>query len=239
MLASITCLLNFSRSAFLADCISVHAVIAHTRWATHGDPATRNSHPQSSSAGNDLLVVLQQSLLEQGFTFESDTDTEVIPKLEKFVFDKEIEGGDQTVMFSEVVLEVMRNLEGAYGIIFKSRRGCPLLLGVKNNGTSYNNMEFISKTSHPKDFFLSSDSHALVEHTKNVLMIEENEVVDIKDGGVTILKFQQGKQKDGKPLSSPASMQRALSILEMEVEQICRVNMNIICRKKFTSNQNP
>ncbi|KAJ0456223.1 putative nucleophile aminohydrolase [Helianthus annuus] len=100
-------------------------------------------------------------------------------------------------------------------------------------------MEFISKTSHPKDFFLSSDSHALVEHTKNVLMIEENEVVDIKDGGVTILKFQQGKQKDGKPLSSPASMQRALSILEMEVEQICRVNMNIICRKKFTSNQNP
>ncbi|KAJ0456222.1 putative nucleophile aminohydrolase [Helianthus annuus] len=75
--------------------------------------------------------VLQQSLLEQGFTFESDTDTEVIPKLEKFVFDKEIEGGDQTVTFSEVVLEVMMNLEGAYGIIFKSRRGCPLLLGVK------------------------------------------------------------------------------------------------------------
>ncbi|MFS8015311.1 putative glutamine amidotransferase type 2 domain, nucleophile aminohydrolase [Helianthus anomalus] len=191
------------------------------------------------------MQVLQQSLLEQGFTFESDTDTEVIPKLEKFVFDKAIEGDDQTVTFSEVVLGVTRNLEGAYGIIFKSRRSCPLLLGVKeyaeeqNNGTSYNNMEFISKSGHSKEFFLSSDSHGLVEHTKNVLMIEENEVVDIKDGGVTILKFQQGKQKDGKPLSSPASVQRALSILDMEVEQISRVNMNIICRKKFTSNQNP
>ncbi|MFS8015307.1 putative nucleophile aminohydrolase [Helianthus anomalus] len=77
----------------------------------------------------------------------------------------------------------MRNLEGAYGIVFKIRRGYPLLLGVKefkNNGTSYNNMEFISKSGHPKEFFLSSDSHALVEHTKKVLMIEENEVFDIK-----------------------------------------------------------
>ncbi|PWA51379.1 glutamine-fructose-6-phosphate transaminase (isomerizing) [Artemisia annua] len=232
----------------LEESFSVHAGIAHTRWATHGEPSPRNSHPQSSGAGNDFLVVhngvitnyevLKQSLLRHGFTFESETDTEVIPKLAKFVFDEANEGGDQTVTFSEVVLEVMRHLEGAYALIFKSKhypneliackRGSPLLLGVKefaeeqDNGTSYNGMKFISKNGHPKELFLSSDPHALVEHTKKVLVIEDGEVVHIKDGGVTILKFNHGKGKDGKSLSRPASVQRALSILEMEVEQISK-----------------
>ncbi|XP_076952136.1 glutamine--fructose-6-phosphate aminotransferase [isomerizing] 1-like [Bidens hawaiensis] len=231
----------------LKESFSVHAGIAHTRWATHGEPAPRNSHPQSSGAGNDFLVVhngvitnykvLQESLLRHGYTFESETDTEVIPKLAKFVFDKVNEGGGQTVTFCEVVLEVMRHLEGAYALIFKSKhypneliackRGSPLLLGVKefakgqSNGTSYNDMKFISKNGHPKELFLSSDAHALVEHTKKVLVIEDSEVVDIKDGGVTILKFDHGK-KDGKSHSIPASVQRALSILEMEVEQISK-----------------
>ncbi|KAI7745955.1 hypothetical protein M8C21_011761 [Ambrosia artemisiifolia] len=232
----------------LEESFSVHAGIAHTRWATHGEPAPRNSHPQSSGAGNDFLVVhngvvtnyevLKQSLLRHGYTFESETDTEVIPKLAKFVFDKANEGGDQTVTFSEVVLEVMRHLEGAYALIFKSKhypnelvackRGSPLLLGVKefaeeqNNGTSYNDTKFISKNGRPKELFLSSDPHALVEHTKKVLVIEDSEVVHIKDGGVSIVKFDEGKGKDGKSHSRPASVQRALSILEMEVEEISK-----------------
>lgn len=50
----------------------------------------------------------------------------------------------------------------------------------QNNGTSYNDMNFISKNGHPKELFLSSDPHALVEHTKKVLVIEDSEVVDIK-----------------------------------------------------------
>ncbi|XVE62157.1 hypothetical protein DITRI_Ditri06bG0096000 [Diplodiscus trichospermus] len=230
----------------LEESFSTHAGIAHTRWATHGEPAPRNSHPHTSGSGNDFLVVhngvitnykvLKETLVRHGFTFESETDTEVIPKLAKFVFDRANEEGDQAVSFSEVVLEVMRHLEGAYALIFKSRhypneliackRGSPLLLGVKElnedvcNGSAFHDAKFLSKNGNPKELFLSSDANALIEHTKKVLVIEDGEVVHLKEGGVSILKFNNDKGRNASSLSRPASVQRALSILEMEVEQI-------------------
>ncbi|KAJ4837227.1 hypothetical protein Tsubulata_008489 [Turnera subulata] len=231
----------------LEESFCVHAGIAHTRWATHGEPAPRNSHPQTSGPANDFVVVhngvvtnyevLKETLVRHGFTFESETDTEVIPKLAKFIFDKASEGeGSQTVAFCQVVSEVMRHLEGAYALIFKSRhypneliackRGSPLLLGVKElnedgkDGLAFNDAKFVSKNEHPRELFLSSDANAIVEHTKKVLVIEDGEVVHLKDGNVSILRFDIDKGRHGGSLSRPASVERALSILEMEVEQI-------------------
>ncbi|KAF8398173.1 hypothetical protein HHK36_017099 [Tetracentron sinense] len=244
----------------LVESFPSHAGIAHTRWATHGEPAPRNSHPQSSGAGNEFLVVhngvvtnyqvLKETLVRHGFTFESETDTEVIPKLAKFVFDKaNEEEGDQTVTFSQVVLEVMRHLEGAYALIFKSphypneliacKRGSPLLLGVKeltedrSNGASFHDVKFLTKNGQPKELFFSSDANALVEHTKKVLVIEDGEVVHLKDGGVSILKFDHDKGKNSGSLTRSASVQRALSVLEMEVEQINKGNYEHYMQKEI------
>lgn len=230
----------------LDESFDVHAGIAHTRWATHGEPSPRNSHPQTSGAGNEFVVVhngvitnyevLKQTLIRHGFIFESDTDTEVIPKLAKYVFDKANEEGDETITFSQVVLEVMRHLEGAYALIFKSRnypnelvackRGSPLVLGVKDlsedasSAASFLDLKFLSQNGHPKEVFLSSDASALVEHTKKVLVIEDSELVHIKDGRISVFRYDSDKGKRGSAHTRLLSVQRALSTLEMEVEQI-------------------
>ncbi|XVF22897.1 hypothetical protein REPUB_Repub12eG0210200 [Reevesia pubescens] len=143
----------------------------------------------------------------------------------------------------------MRHLEGAYALIFKSRhypneliackRGSPLLLGVKelsedmSSGASFLDLKFISENGHPKEFFLSSDASAVVEHTKKVLVIEDGEVVHLKDGGVSVLKFENDKGKRGNALSRPSSVQRALSFLDMEVEQINKGNYEHYMQKEI------
>ncbi|XP_024516322.1 glutamine--fructose-6-phosphate aminotransferase [isomerizing] 2 isoform X1 [Selaginella moellendorffii] len=259
-------------------CFSNHAGIAHTRWATHGLPSPRNSHPQSSGAGNDFLVVhngiitnymvLKETLLRHGFEFESETDTEVIPKLAKFVHDRLSEGKHlglvshlmrplfnffaeaADVSFTQVVMEVMRQLEGAYALIFKSphypnelvscKRGSPLLLGVKDTGEEYAKADAFEADlttangiKKPKEIFLASDAAAVVEHTKRVMVIEDNEVVHIKDGNISIFKFDSDKARKPGGLSRPASVQRALSLLELEVEQIKKGNYEHYMEKEI------
>ncbi|NWZ70287.1 GFPT1 aminotransferase, partial [Acrocephalus arundinaceus] len=127
----------------------VHLGIAHTRWATHGEPNPVNTHPQRSDKNNEFIVIhngiitnykdLQKFLESKGYDFESETDTESIVKLVKYMYDNR---DSDDISFSTLVERVIQQLEGAFALVFKSvhypgqavgtRRGSPLLIGVRS-----------------------------------------------------------------------------------------------------------
>nr|AAI63281.1 Glutamine-fructose-6-phosphate transaminase 2 [Danio rerio] len=129
--------------------LDTHFGIAHTRWATHGEPSPLNSHPHRSDKNNEFVVIhngiitnykeLKKYLGSKGYEFESDTDTEVIPKLIKYLYDNR---ENDYVSFSTLVERVIKQLEGAFALVFKSihfpgeavatRRGSPLLIGIRS-----------------------------------------------------------------------------------------------------------
>lgn len=123
--------------------------IAHTRWATHGPPSTRNCHPLRSDPTAEFSVVhngiitnsseIRLVLQKRGFTFESETDTETAAILAKYIYDSQ---PNKRISFTELVKGVLKELEGSFAFVFKSshypnevvtaRRGSPLLIGVKS-----------------------------------------------------------------------------------------------------------
>ncbi|XP_042897963.1 glutamine--fructose-6-phosphate aminotransferase [isomerizing] 2 isoform X2 [Parasteatoda tepidariorum] len=127
-----------------------HVGIAHTRWATHGAPSACNSHPQRSDPSNEFVCVhngiitnykdVKKFLLNHGHKFESETDTEVISKLILHLHQN-----NPHLSFRELVEQVILQLEGAFALVFKSkkypnecvatRRGSPLLVGIKSKTT--------------------------------------------------------------------------------------------------------
>ncbi|KAJ2946305.1 hypothetical protein O0L34_g12341 [Tuta absoluta] len=136
------------RSVELAveECVDSHCGIAHTRWATHGEPSCVNSHPQRSGDDNSFVVIhngiitnykeVKTFLEKKGYVFESQTDTEAIAKLVHHIYNQH-----KDYSFQELVEQVILQLEGAFALCFKSRhfpnecvatrRGSPLLVGIK------------------------------------------------------------------------------------------------------------
>ncbi|MCY4330034.1 MAG: glutamine--fructose-6-phosphate transaminase (isomerizing) [Endozoicomonadaceae bacterium] len=161
--------------------------IAHTRWATHGQPTAENAHPHCS--GGTIMVVhngiienhevLRQKLINAGYTFSSQTDTEVIAHLIAY-YQKE------NHPLSEVVKQAVTCLEGAYSIavmdrlspgkIIAARSGSPLVLGVGI-----------------EEYFIASDPLALLPVTHQFQFLEEGDLVEITTSQATIYD-QQGKQ---------------------------------------------
>ena len=174
--------------------ISGFTGIAHTRWATHGAPVTRNAHPHFSALGAEEPSValvhngiienheaLRTELQAAGFVFESQTDTEVIAHLIRHV-----SNGD----LLEAVQQTVRRLHGAYAIavfcrdephrIVAARQGSPLVIG---RGKEEN--------------FLASDALALAGTTDQIIYLEDGDVADLQLGNVWIMD-QAGKRVDRK-----------------------------------------
>jgi glucosamine--fructose-6-phosphate aminotransferase (isomerizing) len=153
--------------------------IGHTRWATHGPPTDVNAHPHISMDGSLALIhngiienydALKQELIKQGYVFKSETDTEVLVHLVDYI------GKKEKVWFGEALRMALSYVVGAYAIVAISkdfpnqmvaaRKSSPLVVGIGEEG----------------DFYLASDATPIVEYTKQVVYLEDEEIAVIKFG---------------------------------------------------------
>lgn len=163
--------------------------IGHTRWATHGEPSDVNAHPQVSNSGrisvvhNGIIenyISLKKFLLNKGFKFNSETDTEVVAQLIDYCYDGS---------FLEAVKKAVERLEGSYalGIICRDepdkliavKKDSPLILGTGDN-----------------ENYIASDIAAVLNKTKNVYRLHENEIAVIKKDSIDIYNREEKKRLD-------------------------------------------
>ena len=161
--------------------VAGHSGIGHTRWATHGAPNDTNAHPHYSAHGDIAMIhngiienydALKKELVNNGYEFKSDTDTEVLTYL---IDDIKKNAG---VSIGEAVRLALQQVVGAYAIVVISkdnpnqliaaRKSSPLVVGIGTEG----------------DFYLASDATPIVEYTKKVVYMEDEEiaVVDLNEG---------------------------------------------------------
>ena len=174
--------------------------IGHTRWATHGVPSDRNSHPHYSMDKSVAVVhngiienyqVLRKELEEKGYIFSSDTDTEVISQLIQDMYNGNI---------LDTVSKVVKKLEGSYaiGVLHKNhpdelicaREHSPLVVGIGE-----------------KENFIASDISALLKYTKDVYYLEDGDIAVLKAGSIEIF------DRDEKPVT------REKKYIEWNLEQ--------------------
>ena len=167
--------------------------IGHTRWATHGVPNDVNSHPHLSNSGNLAIIhngiienyeSLKKELTSRGYTFHSDTDTEVLVNLIEDVIQKE------DVKLGKAVQIALNQTVGAYAIaVFDKRKpnelvvarlGSPLAIGVGK-----------------EEFFIASDASPFIEFTNNVIYLEDGEMAVVRrTKGVKVRKIQDDSMVD-------------------------------------------
>lgn len=164
--------------------------IGHTRWATHGEPSDRNAHPQCNTAGSIAVVhngiienylKLKKKLLDHGYEFTSDTDTEVVAQLLDYYYKKT--NGD----IIDTITKVMHRVEGSYalGIIFAEqpdhvyalRKDAPLIVGKSKDGN-----------------LIASDVPAILKYTRDVYFIENEEIACLTEDDIKFYNI------DGEPI---------------------------------------
>ncbi len=159
--------------------------IAHTRWATHGPPTTANAHPHAGGKNGIALVhngiienhrALREKLSNSGYTFLSETDTEVLAHLVDSLY---------TGNLTEAVTAALREVEGTFGIaamahaqpgtLVVARRGSPIVLGLGE-----------------KETIVASDASAIIKHTRQAIYLDDNDIATIKGSDVDIRALDSG-----------------------------------------------
>ncbi|KAF8903936.1 L-glutamine D-fructose 6-phosphate amidotransferase [Gymnopilus junonius] len=263
--------------------------IAHTRWATHGPPSQINCHPIRSDPNSDFVVVhngivtnnaeLRQVLQKRGYKFETDTDTEAVAILTKYVYDSH---KDKELTFTALIKAVLKELEGSFAFVFKSRhypnevvtarRGSPLLIGVKTDKklkVDFVDVEFAGQDSNetrvealqtnsllsvpsanpkvlrtqsrafmsedglpqPIEFFIASDAAAIVEHTKRVLYLEDDDIAHIAEGELHIHRLR--RKEDGEQTPHQIAATRTIETLELEIAAIMKGKFDTFMQKEI------
>ncbi|RUT77723.1 glutamine--fructose-6-phosphate transaminase (isomerizing) [Ancylomarina longa] len=163
--------------------------IGHTRWATHGEPNDANAHPHSSMNNKFVIIhngiienysTLKEKLEKRGYTFQSDTDTEVLANLIEYIY---LKGG----VSSEIAVRLaLTKVIGAYGLVvicedepnqlIAARKGSPLVVGVGEG-----------------EYFLASDATPIIEYTQSVIYLNDNDVAIISRDELVLKTVQNGK----------------------------------------------
>jgi len=166
--------------------------IAHTRWATHGEPNEMNAHPHISNSGDLVMVhngIIENSeeikvfLQEKGYNFSSETDTEVMLNLIEFEYN--VSGGD----ILKALIRAQAISKGSYAIVLieKSRpgelvvckHGSPLVLGIDDTGC-----------------YTASDIYAISQYTKRFIFPENGDIIFINEGGIKEVYTSEGIVKE-------------------------------------------
>lgn len=166
--------------------------IAHTRWATHGEPNSVNAHPHISTSGNLAIIhngiienyaVLKKQLIEKGVKFKSNTDTEVLIQLIEYI------QTSKNLDLLSAVRMTLRTVIGAYAIaildkknpdqIIAARKSSPLVIGIGDD-----------------EFFIGSDASPIIEYTKKVIYLDDKDIAIIQRGhDVKIVDFYDKELK--------------------------------------------
>ena len=193
--------------------------IAHTRWATHGLPNDKNAHPHHDSTGKIAIVhngiienyqTIRTALEIRGYSFASETDTEVLAQLISMIY-----FSDESLSFKQAIRLALKEVVGAYGIaglcsdepdkIVAARMGSPLVIGIGEG-----------------EYFLASDASPIIEYTRNVIYLDEGEIVELSYKDYSI-----------RNIKSNIVIPREITELETSIEQIEKGDYDHFMKKEI------
>jgi glucosamine--fructose-6-phosphate aminotransferase (isomerizing) len=176
--------------------------VGHTRWATHGIPDDKNAHPHFSESGNLVIIhngiienyaSLKKELQNRGHVFKSDTDTEVLIYLIENIQKNE------NVGLVDAVLIALNQVVGAYAIVILSKDNPDLMIGAKKGSP------LVVGVGKDHEYFIASDATPIIEYTRNVVYLNDEEIVILERGKE--MKIKTIKNQDKTPYVQELEMQ--------------------------------